>query len=315
MRARNAAGVFGPFSSTRRFTPAAATGASSLSTLGVSPTSVVGGASSTGTVTLTAAAPTGGATVALASSNPAVTVPASVSVAAGATSATFSATTTSVASATAVTLTATFGGVSRTTTLTVNPPASLTGVALAPASVVGGASSTGTVTLSQRRADRRTGRGPDQLEHCGLRAGQRHRCRRCDNGDVHDRHHPVTAPRAITITAVAGGVTRTATLTVNPAATGALPAPTLLSPSNDARFNPGQTIVFDWSDVAGAASYTIQIDDQENFSSPTINQTVSASTYSTSTLPTTRMWWRARAVDAAGAPGAWSSARRFEVKS
>ncbi len=99
-----------------------------------------------------------------------------------------------------------------------------------------------------------------------------------------------------------------------PAGTGTLPAPSLLSPAYDARFNAGQTIVFDWSDVAGAASYTIQIDDQESFSSPTVQQTVSASTYSTSTLPTTRMWWRVRTVNAAGAPGGWSSARRFELR-
>ena len=30
--------------------------------------------------------------------------------------------------------------------------------------------------------------------------------------------------------------------------------------------------------------------------------------------PTTRMWWRVRANDGSGAPGPWSSARRFEVK-
>ena len=125
----------------------------------------------------------------------------------------------------------------------------------------------------------------------------------------------VTAQATITITAAAGGVTRTATLTVNPTATGPLPAPAPLSPSNDARFTPGQTIAFDWSDVTGASSYIIQIDDQETFSSPTISQSVSASTHSTSTLPATRMWWRVRGMDAAGTPGAWSSSRRFEVKS
>jgi len=71
--------------------------------------------------------------------------------------------------------------------------------------------------------------------------------------------------------------------------------------------------VFDWSDVAGAASYTIQIDDQSSFSSPIVSQTVSASTFSTSTLPAARMWWRVRAVDASGVAGAWSAGRRFEV--
>jgi hypothetical protein len=103
---------------------------------------------------------------------------------------------------------------------------------------------------------------------------------------------------------------------VNPAGGGGgtLAAPTQLSPATDARFNRGQTIVFDWSDVAGAASYTIQIDDDSTFSSPIVNQTVSASTFSTSTLPVVRMWWRVRAVDASGVAGAWSGARRFEVR-
>lgn len=39
---------------------------------------------------------------------------------------------------------------------------------------------------------------------------------------------------------------------------GTLPAPTLVSPANDARFSPGTAITFEWNDVAGAAGYTIQ---------------------------------------------------------
>jgi len=61
-------------------------------------------------------------------------------------------------------------------------------------------------------------------------------------------------------------------------ATGALPAPSLLSPAADARFSLGQAILFDWSDVAGAASYTIQVAGSSSFSSPLVlEQTVSAS--------------------------------------
>jgi hypothetical protein len=94
-----------------------------------------------------------------------------------------------------------------------------------------------------------------------------------------------------------------------------LPAPTLVSPANDARFPPGSTITFDWSDVSGAAGYTIQIDDSSTFTAPlTVNQTTTASQFTTSSLPTTRMWWRVRANDSSGAPGAWSSARRFELR-
>src|SRR5207247_2272003 len=97
VRAQNSAGVFGPFSATRRFTPQAATAAASLSAVSVNPTTVVGGNASTGTATLTAAAPPGGALVTLSSSNTAAAgVPASVTVAAGATSASFTVSTTAV---------------------------------------------------------------------------------------------------------------------------------------------------------------------------------------------------------------------------
>ena len=64
------------------------TGAAGLSSVALKPTTVVQGTPSLGTVTLDAPAPTGGATVTLASLNQAVvTVPGSVMVAQGATSA------------------------------------------------------------------------------------------------------------------------------------------------------------------------------------------------------------------------------------
>jgi len=125
----------------------------------------------------------------------------------------------------------------------------------------------------------------------------------------------VTANTTATTTATHNAVNRAATLTITPVPTGPLPAPSLVSPANDARFSPGQNITFDWSDVTGAANYTLQIDDSESFSNPlTLNQTVTASQFSTSTLPVIRMWFRVRANDASGNPGNWSSARRFEVK-
>ena len=123
----------------------------SLSSVTVSPTSVTGGSSSTGTVTLSGVAPSGGATVTLTSSNTsAAQVPASVTVAAGATSATFTITTGAVASVTTVTVTGSYNGGSKTATLTVNPTSSvsLSSVTVSPTSVTGGSSSTGTVTLS-----------------------------------------------------------------------------------------------------------------------------------------------------------------------
>jgi len=121
VRARNSAGAFGPFSSARRFTPQSTPGPAALSALSVSPSSVTGGASATGTVTLTAGAPTGGAVVSLSSSNAAAAVPLSVTLPAGATSATFTATTAGVGASTPATISAVYSGITRTATLTVNP--------------------------------------------------------------------------------------------------------------------------------------------------------------------------------------------------
>jgi hypothetical protein len=125
----------------------------SLSSLSLNPTSVTGGNSSTGTVTLSGAAPAGGAQVGLSSNNGAASVPSSVAVPAGATSATFTVSTSAVAASTTVAISAAYGGVTKTVSLTVtpgSPPApSLSSLTLNPTSVIGGAqSSTGTVTLS-----------------------------------------------------------------------------------------------------------------------------------------------------------------------
>ncbi len=125
-----------------------------LSSVSLNPTSVTGGNSSTGTVTLSGPAPAGGAQVTLSSSNTtAATVPSSVTVAAGAISATFTVGTSAVATSTTVTISAAYGGATRSASLTVTPVAppapTLSSLTLDPTSVVGGMqSSTGTVTLS-----------------------------------------------------------------------------------------------------------------------------------------------------------------------
>ena len=124
--------------------------AAALLGVSVNPTAVTGNAGSTGTVTLTSAAPAGGAVVTLSEQqrrcgdgaglghrgcrgdNENVpghhhggTVP------------------------TAVTITATYSGVVKTATLTVNPAAAaLLGVSVNPTAVTGNAGSTGTVTLA-----------------------------------------------------------------------------------------------------------------------------------------------------------------------
>jgi hypothetical protein len=89
-------------------------------TLTFSSYTVRGGTSSTGTVTLSAAAPSGGVVVDLQADNPfTAQVPAVVTVPSGQTSATFNINTVSVSSTQPVTITASLGGVSKAATLTV----------------------------------------------------------------------------------------------------------------------------------------------------------------------------------------------------
>ena len=90
-----------------------------LTSLGVSPTTLRGGTSATGRVTISAAAPSGGLLVKLASNSPQVTVPAQVLVPAGSTSALFSIGSRPVTRTTAVTLTAKLGDSQRTASITV----------------------------------------------------------------------------------------------------------------------------------------------------------------------------------------------------
>ena len=233
VRAVDSAGAAGPFSAVRRFTAQGAPPpppVASLSTVSVASTSVVGGSSSQGTVTLTAGAPTGGAIVSLSSANTAVaTVPASVTVVAGATSANFTITTTTVTASTALTITGTLGAVSRTAVLTVNPaPAAptLSSVTVNPTSVVGGAPSTGTVTLTTPAS---TGGAIVTLSSSNATVAGVPASVTVAAGATSATFGVTTtgvaAATSVTIGGAFGGATRTATLSVNPPATPPPPPP------------------------------------------------------------------------------------------
>jgi hypothetical protein len=190
-----------------------------LSAVGVSPASVVGGNSATGTLTLTSAAPAGGAAVSLSTSDAAVDVPASATIAAGATSVTFAASTSVVTANTPVTITATYDGTVRTATLTVTPEppaASLQNLAVSPTSVTGGATAQGTVTLSSSApaggavvALSSSDGAASVPTSVTIQGGSASATFTASTSSV-------TASTPVTITATYGGVTRTATLTVNP---------------------------------------------------------------------------------------------------
>jgi uncharacterized protein (TIGR03437 family) len=119
-------------------------------TVTLSPAAVVGGTSVTGTVAL-AQAPTTSATVGLQSSDSKVAlVPGSVVVPAGDLSSSFTISTNSVTAPLTIIVTASYAGATQSSALTVNPaglptPVSLT---LNPVTVAAGNSCTGTVTIS-----------------------------------------------------------------------------------------------------------------------------------------------------------------------
>ncbi|RYG37605.1 hypothetical protein EON81_06180 [bacterium] len=118
----------------------------SLKTLTL-PATAYGNGKIVGTVRLTIAAPAGGTTVTLVSSNASLTVPATVTVPAGQYAATFDAFSSDVATDSLPVVTATAGGVSASSGVTVKP-LSVSGLTLSASTVAGGGTVTGTVTLN-----------------------------------------------------------------------------------------------------------------------------------------------------------------------
>ena len=111
------------------------------------PSTVPGGNASVGTVTLNVAAPAGGAVVQLKSTSTFVTVPTSVTVAEGQTTATFDIATSVTPRTVLANVQATAAGVRVAGVLTVSG-VNVTSITLAPNSVLGGTSTTGTVNLN-----------------------------------------------------------------------------------------------------------------------------------------------------------------------
>ncbi|MBV9928209.1 MAG: VCBS repeat-containing protein [Acidobacteria bacterium] len=196
----------------------------SVASVTLTPSAVVGGSAQTVRVQvgLDRAAPPEGATITLSSSDPnVVRLPQTLGIAPGGTSGFADFTTAAVSAPTQVTVRATYGGSTQTALLTVNPapaPAvTLAAVAVSPSAVTGGSNAQGTVTLS----------GPAQSATV---------VNLSSSSAVASVPASVTVPAgassaafavattsvasstSVTINAVSGSVTRTALLTVNPAA-------------------------------------------------------------------------------------------------
>ncbi len=141
------------------------TGVPVLSALSCTSGSIVGAVTDTCSVTLNAAASSGGLSVSLASSSTAVAVPSTLTVPAGATSAAFPATISAVSSAQGATLTANLGGVSQSFALELNaavPALSLSTSSLAFGNVPVNSAITQPIILSS------TGTGPVTINAAAL---------------------------------------------------------------------------------------------------------------------------------------------------
>ena len=186
--------------------------------LTLNPTSVIGGNTSTGTVTLSGPAPNGGAPIALASSNTGVaTVVSPVTVAAGTTSATFTVASLPVATNSSVTISATFGSSTKSAALAVRAP-TLLSLALNPPNPIGGNNAVATVTLN--------GPAPSSGVTVALSSGTPSVASipasiliaaGAKSGTATITTTGVAANTPVKITATLGKVIKTATLTVRPA--------------------------------------------------------------------------------------------------
>ena len=121
-----------------------------LTKLAISPTTVTAANPVTGTVTISAAAPSGGFVVNLLTTQTYIAIPASVTIKSGAKTATFTVATKPVLAAGTATVTAIDpSGYSSSATVVVNvPKVRIVSIKVSPATVNAGATATGTVTLS-----------------------------------------------------------------------------------------------------------------------------------------------------------------------
>ncbi|MBI3721516.1 MAG: hypothetical protein HY248_03100, partial [Fimbriimonas ginsengisoli] len=250
--------------------------------LSLNPASVAGGNASTGKVTISGPAPSGGKSVTLTSNKAAVTVPASVTISEGNTSTTFTVTTTPVTSSTSATITAKTGTTSKSATLAVKPPTP-SSVKFSPVIVMAGNSSTGTVSL--------TGPAPSGGLNVALSSNKAQvsvpASMLVAEGETTANFTAntanVTANLTATISATANGVSRSGTLTVVPVLKSVVVSPTSVTGDKNATGTvnlngaaPVGGVVVSLSTSNGAASVPATV---------TVAEGAASATFTVSTTP------------------------------
>jgi hypothetical protein len=279
------------------------------------PVHINGGTPAASTVLVNGAAPAGGATVAFTTTDSSlIPAPAPISLPAGASSANFTLTTAAVSTATTVTLTATFNSSTYSLPITLHPAPTLLAPA-AGATFAPGAAVRFDWTDELIADELQVSTSPtfatlvtDQF----LFQTSEYTTTSLPSGTLYWR------ARGMDAAFIGGAWSATSTITITgtpPPPPGSLAAPSLSSPANGDRVNAGKSVKFTWGAVTGAASYQLQVDDSSSFIAPlVVSQSVTATSFTVSSLAKGNRFWRVRAVSSSGATGAWSSTRSLTVK-
>jgi len=187
-------------------------------TLSLESASVAGGGMVNGAVTLGDPAPITGAVILLSSNDATIArLPSAITISSGLTAGDFTITTTAVNSARTVTISASYQGLMQLASLSVTPPVApaLSGLTVSPDHVTGGTSAQGTITLT---APAGFGGMRVDLQSTSLLLAQVPGFVIVPQGSTNFLFSiPTTrviTPQAVTITASAGGVSKSAVLTV-----------------------------------------------------------------------------------------------------
>jgi peroxiredoxin len=320
VRAMDSQGKLGPWSAPRKLDVLQPPLADSGLAFTLTPASVAGGEFSEGLVTLDQPAPPDGATVLLSSSDASkVTMPAGVLFASGKTAVSFSIGTVPVSGDTPVRITAASKSETQAATLNIGtrrPRAPLASVAVTPAILTAGERAQGIVTLANLAPSATTVRlATSDASRVSVPATVRIPAGSTTANFPVQTVHGTTSGSVI-VTASLEDAVKTAIVNLNGAASSELlPAPQPLHPEDAAILAYDEPVEFSWSDVMGAASYTIEVDQTGSFAGPlAASRTVPAPSLAISPLPYGTLWWRVRANDANGAPGRWSPPRAFLVR-
>jgi hypothetical protein len=210
----------------------------SLKAITLTPASISGGAQGGAILTLNGQAPAGGAVVDFSSDSPSAMPPALATVPAGSSSISISIPTNQVSANTLANITATWNGISTQSPLTITPQGQPASIALSPASVSGISSTFATVTMAAPAATDQIFQISSSNAAASLTANSVTIPAGNTTGGFFINTAAVSTQTLVTISVSGGGVTRSATLTLNPAV-----APTTMSLAVTAGGRSGERVV------------------------------------------------------------------------